>query len=49
MNADLTDRSAVKALKKRQVELGEKMLELLTADQKTKLETLKGKPFKFKS
>ncbi len=41
--------SAMKAMKKRHIELGDKMLEILTADQKTKLETLKGKPFKFKT
>ncbi len=47
--ADMRSNSAVKALKKRQVELGEKMLEILTAEQRAKLETLKGKPFKFKN
>ena len=45
---EMRSNSAVKALKKRQLELGDKMLEILTAEQKTKLETLKGKPFKFK-
>ncbi len=46
---EMRSASAMKALKKRHEEIGVKMLDILTADQKTKLETLKGKPFKFKT
>ena len=41
--------SSVKELEKKQGEYSEKMLALLQPEQKQKLETMKGKPFKFKN